>query len=107
MQFYVEEGGEDPRFKVRLVVPNGCCGGIIGKGGSIIKYGILLISLLLLFSVFEAFSLGSFSWSHLLRALLCQKLCNVSEKLVIDLYLDLKNDRDVPDGASAPCHIIQ
>ncbi|XP_027104895.1 protein BTR1-like isoform X3 [Coffea arabica] len=36
-EFYVEEGGEDPRFKVRLVVPNGCCGGIIGKGGSIIK----------------------------------------------------------------------
>ncbi|KAL3523523.1 hypothetical protein ACH5RR_016357 [Cinchona calisaya] len=36
-EFYVEEGGGDPRFKVRLVVPNGSCGGIIGKGGSIIK----------------------------------------------------------------------
>ncbi|CAI9091217.1 OLC1v1026182C4 [Oldenlandia corymbosa var. corymbosa] len=37
-EFYVEEGGnEDPHFRVRLVVPNGSCGGIIGKGGSIIK----------------------------------------------------------------------
>ncbi|KAL3520789.1 hypothetical protein ACH5RR_018938 [Cinchona calisaya] len=36
-EFYVEEGGEDPRLKIRLVVPNGSCGGIIGKGGSIIK----------------------------------------------------------------------
>lgn len=37
-EFYVEEGGDvDPHFKVRLVVPSGSCGGIIGKGGSIIK----------------------------------------------------------------------
>ncbi|KAI5648535.1 hypothetical protein M9H77_34540 [Catharanthus roseus] len=37
-EFYVEDGGDvDPRLKVRLVVPNGSCGGIIGKGGSIIK----------------------------------------------------------------------
>lgn len=27
----------DPRSKVRLIVPNSCCGGIIGKGGSTIK----------------------------------------------------------------------
>lgn len=42
-----EENGDAPsqkkeneiesRFKVRMVVPNGCCGGIIGKGGATIK----------------------------------------------------------------------
>ncbi|XP_041000744.1 protein BTR1-like isoform X1 [Juglans microcarpa x Juglans regia] len=33
------EGGDDvdPRTKVRLIVPNSSCGGIIGKGGSTIK----------------------------------------------------------------------
>ncbi|KAG2729725.1 hypothetical protein I3843_01G257900 [Carya illinoinensis] len=33
------EGGDDvePKTKVRLVVPNSSCGGIIGKGGSTIK----------------------------------------------------------------------
>ncbi|KAG6728303.1 hypothetical protein I3842_02G166900 [Carya illinoinensis] len=33
------EGGDDvdPRSKVRLIVPNSSCGGIIGKGGSTIK----------------------------------------------------------------------
>ncbi|KAK4353421.1 hypothetical protein RND71_028939 [Anisodus tanguticus] len=35
---YVEDGGDaDPRSKVRLVVPNSSCGGIIGKGGATIK----------------------------------------------------------------------
>ncbi|XP_016454009.1 protein BTR1 isoform X1 [Nicotiana tabacum] len=35
---YVEDGGNvDPRSKVRLVVPNSSCGGIIGKGGAMIK----------------------------------------------------------------------
>ncbi|TMW97238.1 protein BTR1 isoform X2 [Solanum lycopersicum] len=35
---YVEDGGDvGPRSKVRLVVPNSSCGGIIGKGGSVIK----------------------------------------------------------------------
>ncbi|KAI4302308.1 hypothetical protein MLD38_038070 [Melastoma candidum] len=34
----LEEGDEvDPRTKVRLVVPNSFCGGIIGRGGSTIK----------------------------------------------------------------------
>lgn len=32
-----EENDFDPRTKVRLVVPNSSCGGIIGKGGSTIK----------------------------------------------------------------------
>ncbi|XP_024017430.1 protein BTR1 isoform X1 [Morus notabilis] len=32
-----EENDVDPRKKLRLVVPNGSCGGIIGKGGSTIK----------------------------------------------------------------------
>ncbi|KAL2249364.1 protein BTR1 [Sesamum indicum] len=37
-EFYVENGGEmDPESKIRLVVPNSSCGGIIGKGGAIIK----------------------------------------------------------------------
>ncbi|KAI3470528.1 hypothetical protein Pfo_027191 [Paulownia fortunei] len=37
-EFYVEDGGEiDPESKIRLVVPNSSCGGIIGKGGAIIK----------------------------------------------------------------------
>ncbi|XP_060212499.1 protein BTR1-like isoform X1 [Lycium barbarum] len=35
---YVEDGGDaDLRSKVRLVVPNSSCGGIIGKGGATIK----------------------------------------------------------------------
>ncbi|KAI3721851.1 hypothetical protein L2E82_32870 [Cichorium intybus] len=37
-EFYTEDGEEaEPRSKVRLIVPNGSCGGIIGKGGSMIK----------------------------------------------------------------------
>ncbi|XP_074366312.1 protein BTR1 isoform X3 [Apium graveolens] len=37
-EFYLEEGdGAEPRSKVRLVVPNSSCGGIIGKGGATIK----------------------------------------------------------------------
>ncbi|KAK6137881.1 hypothetical protein DH2020_028389 [Rehmannia glutinosa] len=37
-EFYVEDGGEnDPESKIRLIVPNGSCGGIIGKGGAIIR----------------------------------------------------------------------
>lgn len=37
-EFYVDDGDEvDPRTKVRVIVPNGSCGGIIGKGGSMIK----------------------------------------------------------------------
>ena len=36
---HTEDGDEaDPRSKVRLIVPNSSCGGIIGKGGSTIKY---------------------------------------------------------------------
>lgn len=38
IQFYLEEGDAEPRSKVRLVVPNSSCGGIIGKGGATIKY---------------------------------------------------------------------
>ncbi|XP_047966390.1 protein BTR1-like [Salvia hispanica] len=37
-EFYVEDGGQvDPESKIRLVVPNSSCGGIIGKGGAIIR----------------------------------------------------------------------
>ncbi|KAG8390562.1 hypothetical protein BUALT_Bualt01G0096400 [Buddleja alternifolia] len=37
-EFYAEDGGEnDPESKIRLVVPNSSCGGIIGKGGAIIR----------------------------------------------------------------------
>ncbi|GAA0170123.1 RNA metabolism protein [Lithospermum erythrorhizon] len=37
-EFYVDDGGDsEHRSRVRLVVPNICCGGIIGKGGMIIK----------------------------------------------------------------------
>ncbi|KAK4480385.1 hypothetical protein RD792_013457 [Penstemon davidsonii] len=37
-EFYVEDGGEiDPESKIRLVVPNSSCGGIIGKAGAIIR----------------------------------------------------------------------
>jgi RNA-binding protein Nova len=32
----------EARPKVRLVVPNSSCGGIIGKGGSTIKYAFKL-----------------------------------------------------------------
>ncbi|GMP68537.1 hypothetical protein CsSME_00028128 [Camellia sinensis var. sinensis] len=38
-EFYVEDGDDvDPRSKLRLIVPNSSCGGIIGKGGATIKY---------------------------------------------------------------------
>ncbi|RVW97712.1 Protein BTR1 [Vitis vinifera] len=38
-EMHTEDGDEaDPRSKVRLIVPNSSCGGIIGKGGSTIKY---------------------------------------------------------------------
>ncbi|KAI3695935.1 hypothetical protein L1987_78940 [Smallanthus sonchifolius] len=37
-EFYAEDGEEaEPRSKVRLIVPNSSCGGIIGKGGSMIR----------------------------------------------------------------------
>ncbi|XP_047307138.1 protein BTR1-like isoform X2 [Impatiens glandulifera] len=36
-EFYVEEEEADPHTKLRLIVPNGSCGGIIGKGGATIK----------------------------------------------------------------------
>ncbi|PIN24477.1 RNA-binding protein NOVA1/PASILLA [Handroanthus impetiginosus] len=37
-EFYVADGGEiAPESKIRLVVPNSSCGGIIGKGGAIIR----------------------------------------------------------------------
>ncbi|KAG5533113.1 hypothetical protein RHGRI_027369 [Rhododendron griersonianum] len=37
-QFYVEDGEDvDPKSKLRLIVPNSSCGGIIGKGGANIK----------------------------------------------------------------------
>ncbi|KAI3793496.1 hypothetical protein L1987_36115 [Smallanthus sonchifolius] len=37
-EFYAEDGDEaEPTSKVRLIVPNSSCGGIIGKGGSMIK----------------------------------------------------------------------
>ncbi|XP_071686301.1 protein BTR1-like [Rutidosis leptorrhynchoides] len=37
-EFYAEEGDEaEPRSKVRLIVPNSSCGGLIGKGGSMIR----------------------------------------------------------------------
>ncbi|XP_076897076.1 protein BTR1-like [Bidens hawaiensis] len=37
-EFYAEDGDEaEPRSKVRLIVPNSSCGGIIGKGGSTIR----------------------------------------------------------------------
>ncbi|CAA0814428.1 Protein BTR1 [Striga hermonthica] len=37
-EFYNQDGGEtDPESKIKLVVPNNSCGGIIGKGGSIIR----------------------------------------------------------------------
>lgn len=43
-QLHTDDGGDvDPRTKVRLVVPNNSCGSIIGKGGSIIKYDILVL----------------------------------------------------------------
>jgi len=45
-QFYAEDG-DDVRSKVRLVVPNSSCGGIIGKGGATIKYEFLLDSYLI------------------------------------------------------------
>ncbi|XP_042485256.1 protein BTR1-like [Macadamia integrifolia] len=37
-EVHVEDGDDaDPRSKVRLIVPNSSCGGIIGKGGATIK----------------------------------------------------------------------
>ncbi|KAL9992082.1 putative K domain-containing protein [Helianthus debilis subsp. tardiflorus] len=37
-EFYAEDGEEaEPRSKVRLIVPNSSCGGLIGKGGSMIR----------------------------------------------------------------------
>ncbi|XP_073293229.1 protein BTR1 isoform X1 [Primulina huaijiensis] len=37
-EFYAAEGDEvDPESKIRLIVPNSSCGGIIGKGGAIIR----------------------------------------------------------------------
>ncbi|XP_076899505.1 protein BTR1-like [Bidens hawaiensis] len=37
-EFYAEDGEEaEPRLRFRLIVPNSSCGGIIGKGGSMIK----------------------------------------------------------------------
>ncbi|XP_047322350.1 protein BTR1-like isoform X3 [Impatiens glandulifera] len=36
-EFYVEDEETDPQSKLRLIVPNGSCGGIIGKGGATIK----------------------------------------------------------------------
>ena len=43
----MEDGGQvDPESKIRLVVPNSSCGGIIGKGGAIIRSAYSLISLL-------------------------------------------------------------
>ncbi|XP_022858671.1 protein BTR1-like isoform X3 [Olea europaea var. sylvestris] len=37
-EFYVEDGIDvEPQSKIRLIVPNSSCGGIIGKGGLIIK----------------------------------------------------------------------
>ncbi|CAN0826004.1 Protein BTR1 [Linum grandiflorum] len=37
-ELHPEDGGDvEPRMKVRLIVPNGSCGSIIGKGGAIIK----------------------------------------------------------------------
>nr|GMD16061.1 protein btr1 [Ipomoea batatas] len=37
-EVFVDDGGDsEPRSKFRLIVPNGSCGGIIGKGGAIIK----------------------------------------------------------------------
>ncbi|KAG6410090.1 hypothetical protein SASPL_128138 [Salvia splendens] len=38
IEFYVEDGGQvEPELKIRVVVPNSSCGGIIGKGGAIIR----------------------------------------------------------------------
>ena len=46
-QFFVEDGEDiEPRSKLRLIVPNSSCGGIIGKGGSTIKYGCCSLYLL-------------------------------------------------------------
>ncbi|CAI0410835.1 unnamed protein product, partial [Linum tenue] len=37
-ELHTEDGGDaEPRMKLRLIVPNGSCGSIIGKGGAIIK----------------------------------------------------------------------
>ena len=41
-QIQSEDGDDaDQRSKVRLVVPNNCCGAIIGKSGATIKYAFL------------------------------------------------------------------
>lgn len=50
-----EESNEaEARPKVRLVVPNSSCGGIIGKGGSTIKY-VPLINLFLVSEILFLF----------------------------------------------------
>nr|XP_009597568.2 protein BTR1-like [Nicotiana tomentosiformis] len=49
-EFYAEDG-DDVRSKVRLVVPNSSCGGIIGKGGATIRYEFLLNSYLMSIAV--------------------------------------------------------
>jgi len=37
-ELHAEDGNEvEPRRRIRLVVPNSSCGGIIGKGGATIK----------------------------------------------------------------------
>lgn len=42
----MEDGGQvDPESKIRLVVPNSSCGGIIGKGGAIIRLVCLFLFL--------------------------------------------------------------
>ncbi|ERN04775.1 hypothetical protein AMTR_s00140p00055140 [Amborella trichopoda] len=41
-ELHIEDGDDvDPRLKLRLIVPNSSCGGIIGKAGSTIKYDLL------------------------------------------------------------------
>lgn len=50
MPLQAEESSDvDSRSKVRLIVPNSSCGGIIGKGGSTIKYNFVLAMLYLNF----------------------------------------------------------
>ena len=50
----MEDGDADePRLKLRLIVPNSSCGGIIGKGGATIKYGFCAFYFGLLNSLFS------------------------------------------------------
>ncbi|XLT27600.1 hypothetical protein HN873_058892, partial [Arachis hypogaea] len=46
-----DENDAEPKTKVRLIVPNGSCGGIIGKGGATIRY-YCFSSLSYLFTIF-------------------------------------------------------